>query len=263
MSSIFSERKNMAQSLKDTDSIVRSLEFGLGAVMHFIFSALYLYIWGVDILKGFSTFSTTVLALTFVFGNSVRNVYEAMLFLFVEHAFDVGDLLLLDNENMRVKKIDLMYTVLVKGATGAQCTSMYNVPHVHRAGQGGHRCAMAAACVAWLPHEMYGASCVVSDLCCCHPVAMNARLQPSHNDCHPDTSMPSTQPTHPPNLIPNLTPPPLSGEVLHYPNTKLLTVPIINVTRSNSRGDGVKFLLDVGTPIDKLKEVRGEEGLAR
>jgi hypothetical protein len=39
--SIFSERKNMAQSLKDTDSIVRSLEFALGAIMHFIFSALY------------------------------------------------------------------------------------------------------------------------------------------------------------------------------------------------------------------------------
>ena len=36
-----------------------------------------------DILKGFSTLSATVLALTFVFGNSVRQTYESMLFLFV------------------------------------------------------------------------------------------------------------------------------------------------------------------------------------
>ncbi len=47
----------------------QSLEFGIGGVIHFIFAAVYLLIWGVDLLTGFSTFSATVLALTFVFGN--------------------------------------------------------------------------------------------------------------------------------------------------------------------------------------------------
>lgn len=70
--SCLQERKNMAASLKDTDSIVKTLEFGIGFVFHFIFAAVYLLVWGLDILKGFSTFSATVLALTFVFGNSVR-----------------------------------------------------------------------------------------------------------------------------------------------------------------------------------------------
>jgi hypothetical protein len=69
---IFKERKNMANSLKDTDSIVNTLEFGIGFLFHFVFAAAYLLVWGVDIVKGFSTFSATVLALTFVFGNSVR-----------------------------------------------------------------------------------------------------------------------------------------------------------------------------------------------
>lgn len=40
-----------------------------------------------------------------------RNIYESMLFLFVEHAFDVGDLLEVEAVSYRVKKIDLMYTV--------------------------------------------------------------------------------------------------------------------------------------------------------
>lgn len=62
----------MAASLKDTDSIVKTLEFGIGFLLHFIFAAVYLLVWGLDIVKGFSTFSATVLALTFVFGNSVR-----------------------------------------------------------------------------------------------------------------------------------------------------------------------------------------------
>ena len=35
-------------------------------------AAGYLLVWGIDIIKGFSTFSALVLAFTFVFGNSVR-----------------------------------------------------------------------------------------------------------------------------------------------------------------------------------------------
>ncbi|KXZ50164.1 hypothetical protein GPECTOR_17g800 [Gonium pectorale] len=69
---IYKERRNMARSLRDTETIVQSLEFGIGVVIHFIFAAVYLLIWGVDLLTGFSTFSATVLALTFVFGNSVK-----------------------------------------------------------------------------------------------------------------------------------------------------------------------------------------------
>eukprot|EP00883_Tetradesmus_obliquus_P002966 jgi/Sobl393_1/1317/SZX72877.1 len=106
---VFKERKNMAHSLKDTHSIVATLEAGIGFLFHFVFAAIYLLVWGMDIVKGFSTFSATVLALTFVFGNSVRQIYESMLFLFVEHAFDVGDLLEVEAVQYRVKKIDLQF----------------------------------------------------------------------------------------------------------------------------------------------------------
>ncbi|EFJ41662.1 hypothetical protein VOLCADRAFT_98375 [Volvox carteri f. nagariensis] len=100
--------------LKDTDTIVQSLEFGIGGIIHFVFAAVYLLIWGVDLLTGFSTFSTTVLALTFVFGNSVKNMFESMLFLFVTHPYDVGDCIVIGTDMYRVKKISLLYTDLVK-----------------------------------------------------------------------------------------------------------------------------------------------------
>jgi hypothetical protein len=70
------ERKNIAASIKDTDSVVNSLETGLGMLIHFIFIALYLLVWGVNIVQGFTTFSATALALTFVFGDSVKGVFE-------------------------------------------------------------------------------------------------------------------------------------------------------------------------------------------
>jgi hypothetical protein len=40
-----------------------------------------------------------------------RQIYESMLFLFVEHAFDVGDLLEVETVQYRVKKIDLQFIV--------------------------------------------------------------------------------------------------------------------------------------------------------
>ena len=82
-------------------------------------------------LKGFSTFSATVLALTFVFGNSVRNIYEATLFLFVEHAYDVGDLLEVEGSMWRVKQINLMFTVLVRLAR-ARAFSRAALAELHR-----------------------------------------------------------------------------------------------------------------------------------
>eukprot|EP00877_Chromochloris_zofingiensis_P004797 jgi/Chrzof1/14318/UNPLg00590.t1 len=111
---IVAERKNMAASLKDTDSIVGSLELGLGTLVHFVFIAFYLLVWDVNVMQGFSTLSATVLALTFVFGESVKSVYDNSLFLFVAHPFDVGDALWLDNSQWRVKKIGLMTTELLK-----------------------------------------------------------------------------------------------------------------------------------------------------
>lgn len=53
-----------------------------------------------------------MLALTFVFGDSVKSVFESALFLFLEHPYDVGDTLVMAGGVLcKVKKIDLMYTV--------------------------------------------------------------------------------------------------------------------------------------------------------
>jgi hypothetical protein len=37
--------------VQDTDSVVNSLEAGLGMLIHFIFIALYLLVWGVNIVQ--------------------------------------------------------------------------------------------------------------------------------------------------------------------------------------------------------------------
>ena len=51
--------------------------------------------WQVDIQKVWLLFSSVVLAFAFIFGNSIRQLYEAVILLFVIHPFDVGDWLMI------------------------------------------------------------------------------------------------------------------------------------------------------------------------
>jgi hypothetical protein len=156
----------------------------MGLLVHLVFFCFYLLVWGINIVKGFTTFSATVLALTFVFGNSARSVFEvrdlptallagghsarsarrvlhnseaiyicsvmssqhvrlfeaylllhaltrlpfsvlqSAIFLFVEHPYDVGDLLGMPDTSMaRVKKVSRA------GRGSAHAASS---PHHHR-----------------------------------------------------------------------------------------------------------------------------------
>lgn len=53
----------------------------------------------VDVNRVWLTFSSFLVAFVFVFGNNIRNIYESIIFLFVVHPFDVGDVLLLEDKN--------------------------------------------------------------------------------------------------------------------------------------------------------------------
>eukprot|EP00873_Tetraselmis_striata_P005195 jgi/Tetstr1/425459/TSEL_015906.t1 len=108
---IYKDRSNISASLSNTDTMVKSLQGCLAAGLHFLFLAFYLLIWRIDILAGFSAFSATVLALSFIFGNTIRNLFESMLFLFVEHPYDIGDWVEIEGKAYEVVKISLMNTV--------------------------------------------------------------------------------------------------------------------------------------------------------
>ena len=56
----------------------------------------------VDIQKVWLLFSSVVLAFAFIFGNSIRQLYEAVIFLFVIHPYDVGDWLKIGTNQYQV-----------------------------------------------------------------------------------------------------------------------------------------------------------------
>ena len=70
----------------------------------------------INVVSGFSTFSATILAATWIFGETVKGVFQSVVFLFLTHPLDVGDMIALppDDAWFRVKRFGLVNTQLVR-----------------------------------------------------------------------------------------------------------------------------------------------------
>jgi hypothetical protein len=116
---IFEARCDLALSLRDTKTVINKLETVIGVVVHIIFMFLYMLVFNVDVVKTYLALSSLILAFSFVFQNSIRTMYENVVFLFVVHPFDVGDYLVIgegDNApRYKVDEIDLHYTIFLAG----------------------------------------------------------------------------------------------------------------------------------------------------
>jgi len=107
-------RHHTAASLQDTRSMFGTLEMVVGFCLHVGAIPLHFWVWGVNVLEGFSVFSTIVLSFAFVFGETLKLAFENSVYLFGENRYDVGDNIMYQGEWVLVKKITLMHTVLEK-----------------------------------------------------------------------------------------------------------------------------------------------------
>ena len=93
---VYLERKSLAHSLNDTKTAVEELN-KLSSVIVLIVSLIV----GL-LMMGFLTtqilvfISSQLLLVVFMFGNSAKTAFEAIIFVFVMHPFDVGDRCVVD-----------------------------------------------------------------------------------------------------------------------------------------------------------------------
>ncbi|DBA97213.1 TPA: hypothetical protein ACH3X1_014965 [Trebouxia sp. C0004] len=115
---IFKERANLSVQLKDTKTVVGRLESVVGLILHIVAIFLYLIIFDVPLEKTWVAFSSIVLAFAFVFGNSVKTLYESIIYLFVVHPFDVGDKIIVESVTSKVEEITLNATIVRRSDGG-------------------------------------------------------------------------------------------------------------------------------------------------
>ncbi|GMH04646.1 hypothetical protein Nepgr_006486 [Nepenthes gracilis] len=111
---VFRERRALALSLNDTKTAVNKLHHLLNVVVGFIIVIIWLLILGVPITHFLVFLTSQLLLLTFVFGNTFKTTFEAIIFLFVMHPFDVGDRCEVEEVQMVVEEMNILTTVFLR-----------------------------------------------------------------------------------------------------------------------------------------------------
>lgn len=93
---VYLERKSLAHSLNDTKTAIEELNRLASGLLLIVILIVWLLVMGFLTTNILVFISSQLLLVVFVFGNTAKTVFEAIIFVFVMHPFDVGDRCVVD-----------------------------------------------------------------------------------------------------------------------------------------------------------------------
>ncbi|XP_030551926.1 mechanosensitive ion channel protein 10-like [Rhodamnia argentea] len=112
--SSYLEKKLLACTLKDADTVIDDLNRLVSAIVLVVITIVSLLIMGLLTTETLIFISSQLLLVVFMFGNTARTVFEAVIFIFVTHPFDVEDRCVIDGVQLVVKKMDILTTTFMR-----------------------------------------------------------------------------------------------------------------------------------------------------
>ncbi|KAG0378743.1 hypothetical protein BGX24_002929 [Mortierella sp. AD032] len=110
---IYKERKDLHTALRDLSQAVGKLDMIFLSVAFVIWLIIILSIFVASVVQNMLSIGSFLVALSFVFGNSLRTLFENIVFLFITHPYDSGDLCDIDGTFMYVREVGLNSTMFV------------------------------------------------------------------------------------------------------------------------------------------------------
>ena len=105
------DRRSIVSSLHDVDQAINVLD-GLLCTVVFILSVLtFVAFLNSSFTTTLATAGTALLSMSFVFATTTQEVLGSCIFLFVKHPYDVGDRVDINNMQLTVEHISLLFTV--------------------------------------------------------------------------------------------------------------------------------------------------------
>ncbi|CAM6034245.1 unnamed protein product [Sphagnum compactum] len=113
---VYRERRALSLSLHDTKTAVNRLHQILNVILFTILIVIWLLVLGIATKNLLVFVSSQLLLVVFIFGNTCKNIFEAIVFLFVLHPFDVGDRCIIDGTQMVVEEMNILSTIFIGDA---------------------------------------------------------------------------------------------------------------------------------------------------
>lgn len=109
---IYKERKALNQSLRDLGNVTGKLDKIFFVLALIVILFIFLGIFESNVVASLVPISTFLVAFSFIFGTSLKNLFESILFIFFQHVMDSGDLVCFEDNQYWVHNMGLMSTVL-------------------------------------------------------------------------------------------------------------------------------------------------------
>ncbi|KAI3730313.1 hypothetical protein L1987_61482 [Smallanthus sonchifolius] len=110
----FCERRALALSLNDTKTAVDNLHQMLTVFVGIIIIVIWLLILKLATSHFLILLCSQLLLIAFVFGNACKTTFEAIIFLFIVHPFDVGDRCEINGVQMIVEEMNILSTIFLR-----------------------------------------------------------------------------------------------------------------------------------------------------
>ncbi|CAI9100688.1 OLC1v1037843C1 [Oldenlandia corymbosa var. corymbosa] len=110
----FRQREYLSHSLKDAKTAIEELNRILSGIVLVLIIVVWLLLMGFATTKVIFLMSSQILLAGFVFRNACKTVFEALIFVFVMHPFDVGDRCVIDGVMMVVEEMDILKTAFLR-----------------------------------------------------------------------------------------------------------------------------------------------------
>ena len=120
------ERHAIANSMQDVDQAIKVLD-GMLVVVACIASILVIVSFLVtSFYTTLATTGTALLSLSFVFATTAQEFLGSCIFLFVKHPYDIGDRVVISDEQLVVEHISLLFSIFRKVSSN----QLVQVPHI-------------------------------------------------------------------------------------------------------------------------------------
>ncbi|XP_059436775.1 mechanosensitive ion channel protein 6-like [Corylus avellana] len=110
----FRERRALALTLNDNQTAVNTLHRAVNIIVALVILVISLLILGIATTKFLLLVSSQLVVAAFIFGNTCKIVFEAIIFLFVMHPFDVGDRCEIEGIQMVVEEMKILTTSFLR-----------------------------------------------------------------------------------------------------------------------------------------------------
>ncbi|XP_039004922.1 mechanosensitive ion channel protein 10-like isoform X2 [Hibiscus syriacus] len=111
---VYQDRKTLVHALSDTKTAVKQLNTLVTVILMVVTFIIWLLLVEIATTKLLLLLSSQLVVAAFMFGNTCKTIFEAIIFVFVMHPFDVGDRCVVDGVQLLVEEMNILTTVFLK-----------------------------------------------------------------------------------------------------------------------------------------------------